>query len=104
MDITQKANRKAQEASLQYRSRQEVLRGEDLTEDKLTQLLAFIGHLKRTPMGTVEIQRRLRLFGGCKRRDGETSREFYPKLRHWLDRDMPGTKSSRHAPRQGEDV
>jgi hypothetical protein len=43
------------------------------------------------------------LFGECKRSDGETSAEFYSKLRHWLDRDMSRTKSPLHAPRQTHD-
>jgi hypothetical protein len=104
MDITRKAHREAQEATLQYRSRQEALLDEELIEEKLTQLLAFIGHLKRTPMGTVEIQSRVKRFGGCKRNKGEPSAEFYPKLRHWLDRDMPRTKSPRYSPSYIEEV
>ena len=100
MDITRKANREAQEATLQYRSRQEALLGDELTEDKLTQLLAFIGKLERNPEGADEIQRRLNLFGECKRSEGDPSAEFYAKLRHWLDRDIPQTKSPLHSPRQ----
>ena len=52
MDITRKAHREAQEASLRYRSRQEALFDDEQTEDKLTQLLAFIGSLRRTPRGS----------------------------------------------------
>ena len=102
MDITRKAHREAQEATLQYRSRQEAMLDDELIEDKLTQLLDFVDMLKRTPEGTAEIQRRVRLFGDCKRSAGETSGEFYAKLRHWLDRDNPRTKSPRRAPRQTE--
>jgi hypothetical protein len=100
MDITRKANREAQETTLQYRSRHEALLDDELTEDRLAQLLAFLDQLKRTPDGTAEIQRRVKLFGKCKRGDGETSAEYYGKLRHWLDRDFPKTKSPRHPPRQ----
>jgi hypothetical protein len=100
MDITRKANREAQELILQYNSRQEALLDEELAEDKLTQLLAFIGHLKRSPEGATEIRHRVTLFGKCKRGDGATSAEFYAKLRHWLDRDTSRTKSPVHAPRQ----
>jgi hypothetical protein len=46
----------------------------------------FIGHLKRTPHGCAEIERRIKRFGDCKRIEGETSGHFYGKLRHWLDR------------------
>jgi hypothetical protein len=103
MDISRKANREAQEGTLQYRSRQEALLDEELSEEKLTQLLAFIAHLERTPEGADEIQRRAKLFGECKRSEGETSAEFYAKLRHWLDKSMPKTKSPLHPPRQTHD-
>ena len=100
MDITRKANREAQEATLQFRSRQEALLDEELVDDKLTQLLAFVRQLERTPEGAAEIQHRIKLFGECKRSDGETSADFYAKLRHWLDRGTSRTKSPLHAPRQ----
>jgi hypothetical protein len=45
MDITRKAHREAQELILQYKSRQEALLGEELIEDKLAQLLEFVGKL-----------------------------------------------------------
>jgi hypothetical protein len=100
MDITRKANREAQEATLQYRSRQEALLDDELIEDKLMQLLKFVGGLKQNPEGAAEIQRRIKSFGECQRGEGETSTEFYAKLRHWLDRSMPQTKSPLHPPRQ----
>ena len=99
MDITRKAHREAQEVALQYKSRQEALLDEELAEDKLTQLLAFLDQLKRTSDGTAEIDRRVKLFGECKRGEGETSAEFYAKLRHWLDRNTSRNKSPLHAPR-----
>ena len=80
MDITRQANREAQETLHQYGIRQGALLGEKLSEDKLTQLLAFIAELKRTPEGAGEIQRRVKLFGICKRSEGETLGEFYGKL------------------------
>ena len=100
MDITRKANREAQATTLQYKSRQEALLDAELIEVKLVQLLAFVGKLKRTPEGAIEIQRRTKLFGECKRGDGDSSAEYYGKLRRWLDRDIPQTKVPRHAPRQ----
>ena len=99
MDITRKARREAQEATLQYRSRQEALLDDEQTEDKLTQLLKFIGSLRRTPEGAAEIRRQVASFGECKRTEGETSAEFYAKLRHWLDGNTPRTRSPRHSPR-----
>lgn len=100
MDITRKANREAHEITLQYQSRRESMLEEELADDNLTQLLMFISQLDQTPPGTVEIQRRTKIFGKCKRIKGETSGQFYARLRHWLDRDMSKMKSPLHAPRQ----
>jgi nucleotidyltransferase/DNA polymerase involved in DNA repair len=100
MDRSRKENREDHETTFQYKSRQEALLDEELMEDKLTQLLAFMGQLERTPEGAAEIQRRVKLFGKCKRSDGEKSAEFYAKLHHWLHRDIPQTKSPLHPPRQ----
>jgi hypothetical protein len=103
MDTSRKANREVNEKTLQYQSRQESLLVEELNEDKLTQLLAFISGLEKTPAEAAELQRRIKLFGECKRIEGETSGQFYARLRHWLDREMPKTKSPLHAPRQTGD-
>ena len=93
MDTTRKAKREAQELTLQYRSRQETLLGEELTEDKLFQLLIYFGKLQSSPEGADELHRRVNLFGECKRGAGETSAEYYAKLRHWLDRSISRKKS-----------
>lgn len=103
MDISRKANREANEITLQYKSRQEILLDEELAEDHLVQLLAVISQLDQTPSGAAELQRRRKLFGACERFEGESSSQFSVRLRHWLDRDMPQTKSPRHAPRQTGD-
>lgn len=103
MDTSRKANREANERTLQYKSQHEALLEEELNEDKLTKLLAFISHLEQTPLGADELQRRTKTFGECKRLEGETSGQLYGRLRHWLDRDFPQTKSPRHAPRQTGD-
>jgi hypothetical protein len=100
VDTSRKANREDHEVTLQYQSRQEKLSIDEQNEFKLTQLLAFISQLEQTPPGTAELQRRTKLFGECKRIEGETSGQFHGRLRHWLDREMPRTKSPRHAPRQ----
>ena len=97
MEITRKANREAQEAILRNESRHEAMLDDELIEDKLAQLLTFVAQLKRTSIGSAEIKRRIKLFGACKRGEGETSAEFYAKLRRWLDRDMPKAKSPLHA-------
>ena len=103
MDPSRKANRENHEVTLQYKSRQEALGVDELYDDKLTQLLAFISGLEQTPSQVGELQRRIKLFGECKRIEDETSGQFYARLRQWLDRDMPQTKSPLHAPRQTDD-
>ena len=101
MDIARKANRVAQEATLfNIKNRQEALLDDELIEDKLTHLLAFIGKLERMPEGAAEIQRRVKSFGKCKRSSGDTATEFYGRLRHWLDRDITRTRRPRHPPGQ----
>jgi hypothetical protein len=100
MDIRRKANRGDDEITLQYKSRQETLLDEQRSMDELAQLLAIISQLDQTPSGAAGLQRRRKLFGECKRIEGETSGQFYARLRRWLDRDLPQTKSPLHAPRQ----
>jgi hypothetical protein len=63
-------------------------------DDKLRKLLAFTSQLERTPDGSAELQHRKQLFGECTRKDGETAGQFCARLRHWLDRDLPRTKSA----------
>jgi hypothetical protein len=100
MDKSRKATREGNETTLQYKSRHEILLEDELAEDNLTQLMASISQLDQTPPGAAELQRRRRLFGECERIEGETSGQFYARLRQWLDRDIPQTKSPLHAPRQ----
>ena len=103
MDVSRKANREANEITLQYKSRRERMLDEELTEDNLAQLLVFISQLDQTPSGAAELQRRRTLFGECQRIAEETSSQFYARLRHWLDRDIAQRKSPLHAPRQTGD-
>ena len=104
MDRSRKANREGTEVTLQHKSRKEASLIEELVEEKLAQLQTSIEQLKQTPEGTAELQRRIKAFGECKRIDDETSGQFYDKLRRWLDREMPQTKSPLHHPRQVEQV
>ena len=100
MDNSRKASREGNEITLQYQTQQEIVDEEEFSEDKLTQLLAFISQHEQTPTGAAELQRRRKLFGECKRIEGETSGQFYARLRHWLNREIPQTKLPLHAPRQ----
>jgi hypothetical protein len=103
MDPSRKANREAREKTLQYKSRQESLLDDELYEDKLTKLLTFIHGLEQTPAGVAELERRKKHFGDCQQIEGETSGQFYGRLRQWLDRTVPQKKSPRHAPRQTDE-
>jgi len=93
-----KENRESHEKTFQYKSRNESLLEDDLIEDKLTQLLAFVDELKHTPEGTAQLQRRAKLFGECNRDDGDNSAAFYAKLHHWLERDIAHTKVAAPSP------
>jgi hypothetical protein len=103
MDRSRKANREGNEVTLHHKSKQETLLDEELSEDKLTQLLECISQLDQTPTGAADLQRRRKLFGECQRIEGETSVQFYARLRHWLDREIQQTKSPLHIPRQTGD-
>jgi hypothetical protein len=104
MDRTRKATREGNEITLQHMSAKEVLLIEELVEDNLTQLLASVEQLKETPEGSSELQRRTKAFGECRRTEDETSRQFYDKLRRWLDQEIPQTRSPLHPPRQVEQL
>jgi hypothetical protein len=54
VDASRKASREANETTLQYQSRQETLGIEELNEDKLRHLLAFVSQLARTPLGAAD--------------------------------------------------
>jgi len=104
MDPSRKANREDQEITLQYKTRQDAMLVDELNEDRLTQLLAFIDRLQQTPPGSDELRKRTKLFGECKRAPGETTIGYYGKLRQWLDRDLPQAKSRRRAQRQSDEI
>ena len=103
MDRSRSASRDGNEKTMQYKSPQEMRLDAEAVERKLTQLLAFVGQLERTPTGIAEVERREKLFGPCKRTASETSTEFYARLRRWIDRDIPQSKSPLHPPRQMDD-
>jgi hypothetical protein len=100
MDRTRKANREDHEVTLQYRTQNEVIAETALIEEKLIQMLSTVVQLEHTPEGMIQLQRRTTLFGECKRLEDDTSAQFYDRLRIWLERDLPQTKSPLHPPRQ----
>jgi hypothetical protein len=89
MDRTRKANREDHEATLQYRTKNKALDEADLIEEKLAQMQATVAQLEQTPQGIADVQRRIKLYGECKRLPDETSSQFYDKLRVWLERELP---------------
>jgi hypothetical protein len=103
MDRTRKATREGNEITLQHVSPKEAFLIEQLVEDNLTQLLASVVELKKTPEGNAELQRRTKAFGECQRIEDETPRQFYDKLRRWMDQDVPPTRTPLHPPRQVEE-
>ncbi len=103
MDRSRKRNREDNEKTTQYRSRHQVLLDAEQIEEKLPHLLMFISRLEATPPGAAELKLRIKRFGKCDRNLGESSEEFYRRLRYWLDRDIPQSKSPRHAQRQTDD-
>jgi hypothetical protein len=100
MDRSRKATRQGNEVTLQHKSRREAALVDEMVEEKLAQLQATLEQLKKTPAGRAEFGRRVKAFGECARSDGETATQFYDKLRRWLERHLPPTKSPRHPPRQ----
>jgi hypothetical protein len=98
MDRTRKATREGNEITLQHKSQREASLTEEMIEEKLAQLQTSIEQLS----GTALLQQRVKLFGECKRIEGETSGQYYQKLRRWLEQDLPPAKSPRHPPRQSD--
>ncbi len=100
MDRSRKANREVNEATLQHKSKPEELRIEEIVAEKLAQLQASLEQMQQNPEGIAELERRVKAFGECRQIEDESSAQFYDKLRRWLDRDIPQTKSPLHPPRQ----
>jgi hypothetical protein len=102
MDRTRKATREGNEITLQHKSQRETLLDEQWFQEKLAELQASIELLKQSPQEADRLEQRVKHFGECGRIEGETSGQYYEKLRRWLDRDIPKTKLPLHPPRQNE--
>ena len=103
MDLRRKNMPEKNAPATPTRSQPETRHSDDVNDEKLTKLLAFLSSLQRTPPGAAEVERRTQLFGECRRSENETSAQYYARLRHWLDRDLPQVHSSRVARRQSAD-
>ena len=91
MAITMKHIRKPNpddlEAARQARIRQQNLPPEEQIKEKFADLQKFIQQLARTPHGLADLQQRVCMLGECTQDPGEGDRDFYGKLRRWLERD-----------------
>jgi hypothetical protein len=76
------------EAVLQARTRHEQLPVDEQIKEKLEDLQKFIGYLSQTAHGKTDLDLRVDLLGACQRTPNESDREFYGRLRRWLDRDL----------------
>ena len=74
----------------QFWTQQRNLCPQDQIESKLVYLQEFIQQLGQTTSGKVELKRRFKSFGDCKRMPNEITPQFYGRLRHWLDRAIDG--------------
>jgi hypothetical protein len=100
MDRSRKASREGNEVTLHHRSQQDSLLDQQLVVQRLAELQASLDQLKQTPKDAAMLQRRVKALGDCQRGHGETSAQFYERLHHWLERELPPTKSPLHPPRQ----
>jgi hypothetical protein len=76
------------ESARQARARQMNLPPNELIKAKLAQLQSFVSQLEKTEYGRADLRARVRAHGACTIEAGETDRQFYGKLRKWLDRDV----------------
>ena len=86
MNHYRKSNFEDLEAARQSRIRQQNLPPDEQVREKLADLQKFIQQLAHTPHGQADLLQRERMFGTCNPIPGESQRQFYGKLRHWLER------------------
>ena len=86
MNHYRKSNIDDLEAARQARIRQQNLPPDEQVREKLADLQKFIQQLVHTPHGKADLLRRVQLFGTCDPVPGESQRQFYGKLRRWLER------------------
>jgi hypothetical protein len=86
MNHYRKSNFDDLEAARQARIRQQSLPPDEQVKEKLADLQKFIQQLAHTPHGKADLLQREQLFGTCIPIPGESQRQFYGKLRRWLER------------------
>jgi hypothetical protein len=87
MNHYRKSNPEDMAAARLARIRHESLPRDEQLAQRLVDLQAFVCQLARTPHGSAELQLRTQRFGACAPVDGESPRDYYGKLRRWLDRE-----------------
>ena len=96
MNHYRKSNIADLEAARQASLRRQSLPPEEQIKEKLADLQTFIQLLAHTPHGKADLQQRVRMLGECTQDAGESDRDFYGKLRRWLERNcevLSGTRS-----------
>lgn len=88
MNPTRKTKVEDLEAAQQVRARLSNLAPDEQIREKLSNLSGFVQQLAQTDAGKADLDRRTRMFGPCKRAAGESNRDYYGRLRRWLDRDL----------------
>ena len=76
------------EEARRFARRQSNLSADELLSAKLDDLRIFIRQLGETETGSADLHRRTQLFGDCVPASGDNDRQYYGKLRRWLDRDF----------------
>jgi hypothetical protein len=88
MNTTKALKAEGVEAVREARLRHDSLSGDALVEDNLTHLETYVRQLSSTAHGKAELDRRRAKFGPCKQLDGESRRDYFGRLRTWVDRDL----------------
>jgi hypothetical protein len=88
MNTTKSLKAEGVEAVREARERHDSLSNDEKVEDNLTHLETYVRQLSSTAHGKAELDRRKVKFGPCTQLDGESRRDYFGRLRTWLDRDL----------------
>jgi hypothetical protein len=88
MNTTKSLKAEGVEAVREARHRHESLSSDERVEDNLTHLETYVRQLQSTAQGKAELDRRASKFGPCTQLAGESRRDYFGRLRTWIDRDL----------------
>jgi len=88
MNTTRSLKAEGVTAVRESRARHESLSSDEKVEDNLTHLETYVRQLRSTATGKAELERRRSKFGPCAQLAGESRRDFFGRLRTWIDRDL----------------